>query len=125
MDTFENDGVELTPDMIEKYRNSTTRVANGQTLRSGEWFCKNASIFDVTGAKIAWGDIAPADVENMLGTYYILSQHRSSSLGSELDSAGMVYPNSVDISCVKENAFARIVDGVIQTSSWLIEENYT
>ncbi|PIN81756.1 hypothetical protein COV11_01210 [Candidatus Woesearchaeota archaeon CG10_big_fil_rev_8_21_14_0_10_30_7] len=75
--SFENDGFELTPEMREKYLQSKIRITNGQMRQRDKYFCKNASIFDVTGTKLSWGDIAPRDVTQMLGVYYILSEHKS------------------------------------------------
>ena len=75
--SFEDDGYEMTDEMIEKYTKTVITIVNGQTRSRGEYFCKNASIFEVSGIKVAWGDISPKDVESMLWVYYILSEHKS------------------------------------------------
>lgn len=75
--SFENDGFELSLEMITKYLESKIGIKNGQIRNRDKYFCKNGSIFDVTGTKLAWGDITPRDVEQMLGVYYILSEHKS------------------------------------------------
>lgn len=141
--SFENDGFELTPQMRAKYLESIIGIMNGQTRSRERYFCKNASIFDVTGTKLAWGDIAPADVVNMLGVYYILSEHKSFWKPDEEAVKGWKFrsedPNSrspfrdllpdfepqiFDITYVKKSAIARILDGQIETSHDLIFKNY-
>lgn len=133
----------LNAKMAEEYKNSVIGVTNGQLRSSEERFCKNASIFDVTGTKIAWGDVAPLDVKLMKGVYYILSEHRSFWHPSENRVKGWSFrkrdPNSrspfqhllsdfeavvFDPSYVRRNAIARIVDGEIQTSRELIYRNH-
>jgi len=142
--SFENDGFELTPEMGEKYKQTRITIQNGQIRSHLEYFCKNASIFDVTGTKIVWGDITPKDVEGMLGVYYILSEHKSFWRPDENAVKGWDFrskdPNSLspfrellpdfepvvfDIRYVKTNAIARILDGEIQTSEDLISAHYS
>jgi len=141
--SFENDEYRLTPEMREKYLKSIIGVKNGQIRGRDEYFCKNASIFDVTGTKLVWGDIAPRDVTKMFGVYYILSQHKSYWKPDEEAVRGWKLkgedPNSMspfrhmlpdfepmifDPKYVKRNAIARIIDGEIQTSRDLIFTHY-
>lgn len=141
--SFENDGFELSPEMAGKYLESIVDVREGQMRNRDARFCKNASIFDVTGKKIVWGDIAPADVKRMKGVYYILSEHKSfwdpkesavkgwnfrgedpNSKSQFRDSLPDFEPNVFDINYVKRNALARIVDGEIQTSEGLIGAHF-
>lgn len=141
--SFEDDGYELTPEMRTKYSKSIIGVKNGQMRRIDECFCKNGSIFDVTGTKLTWGNIAPKDVTQMLGVYYILSEYKSFWKPDEEAVKGWNFrsedPNSrspfrdllpnfepvvFDPKYVKRNAIARIVDGEIQTSEELISAHY-
>ena len=141
--SFENDGFELTPDMRGKYLESIIGVTNGQMRARDKYFCKNASIFDVTGTKLVWGDVAPKDVEQMLGVYYILSEHKSfwkpeeeavkgwefrskdpKSKSPFIDLLPDFEPVVIDLRYVKKNAIARIVDGKIETSDNLISLHY-
>lgn len=141
--SFKDDEFTLTPEMIEKYKNSKISIQNGQIRSYSRYFCKNGSIFDVTGLKIVWGDIAPEDVKDMLGVYYILSEHKSFWKPDETAIKKSYFrrddPNSkspfrdllpdfepavFDPSYVKTHAIARIVDGEIQTSKNLICVHY-
>ena len=141
--TFENDGFELTEEMIDKYKKSKITIKNGQIRSRDKYFCKNASIFDVTGMKLVWGDIEPNDVKDMQGVYYILSEHKSFWKIDETDVKGWNFrskdPNSIspfkhllpdfepvilDLKYVKKNSIGRIINGEIQTSKWLIYTNY-
>ena len=141
--SFENDGYELTQEMVAKYLESIIEVTNGQIRKIDEYFCRNGSIFDVTGTKLAWGDIAPRDVAKMLGVYYILTEHKSYwepdgeaakgwTLRSEDPNSRSPFrdllpdlePAVFDPRYVKRNAIARIVDGEIQTSRDLIHAHY-
>jgi len=141
---FVNDGYKLTASMIEKYRISQNSFPPRGNLRPWETMLfKNVSIFDVTGAKITWGDIAPEDVEGMLGVYYILSEHisfwdppkkavvRFGPTSDDPNSKSLFRhwlpqqePMIMDIRYVKDNAIARIVDGVIHTSHELMMLNH-
>ena len=141
--SFKNDGYELTPEMRAKYLESIIGVTNGQMRGRDEYFCKNGSIFDVTGTKLAWGDIAPRDVTQMLGVYYILSEHKSYwkldeesvkgwNFRSDDSNSRSPFRDSLpdfelivfDPKYVKRSAIARIVDGQIQTSRYLIIAHY-
>lgn len=141
--SFENDGFEITNEMIEKYRSSKLCIDNGQVLPRQIYFCKNASVFDLTGTKIVWGDIAPEDVKNMMGVYYILTEHTSywkpPKYAVRLEQKNGEDPNSnssfrnilpkkeavaFDMNYIKRNAIARIVDGKIDTSKDLIMLHY-
>jgi len=113
---FEYDNYSLTLEMQAKYLESRMGVIDGQVRERDEYFCKNASIFDLTGKKLAWGDITPQDVAEMRGVYYILSEYRSYWDRHEEADFTPEY--------VKKNAIARIVDGQIQTSRTLIFRNY-
>ena len=121
-ESFLDDGYEMSQEMIRKYLESDIRITDGQERNNAERFCKNASVYDVSGVRIAWGDIAPGDVKGMLGVYYVLSQRRSLFLAER---GNGVYPTQLDMDYIKEAAIARIIDGQIQTSRLLIEENYT
>ncbi len=142
-ESFENDSYTLDDKMIEKYKNSKIGIVNGQMRGSDERFCKNTSVFDVTGRKLVWGDIAPGDVEGMLGVYYLLSEHKSFwdpdkvavknwgprsedpySLSPFRNLLPTFEPVIFDIAYVKKNAFARIVDGRIETSKEIISNRY-
>lgn len=141
--TFENDGYELNIEMIERYRNSKMCIENGQMLPRETYFCKNVSIFDLTGTKIFWGDIAPEDVRNMMGIYYILTEHTSywnppksavklNQKNNEDINSKSSYRHllpereavALDIDYIKRNAIARINDGAIETSKDLIMLHY-
>lgn len=136
--SFVDDGYSLTPEMLEKYNDTKLTMTVGQMRSREEMFSKNTSMFDVTGRKVVWGDIAPRDVADMKGVFYLLSEHRSYwKIPKDVVKGECVNedPNSksvcrdwlpdfeavvVDIKYVKDNAFARIVDGEIQTSSHLL-----
>ena len=55
--SFADDGYVLNDEMLEKYRRTRITMRRGQILPRSKMFCKNASIFDVSGRKIIWGDI--------------------------------------------------------------------
>jgi hypothetical protein len=116
--SFENDDYELTREMIERYERSKIKIAKGQIKYGDNRFCKNASIFDVAGNKITWGDIAADDVDEMKGVYYILSEYKSYwDFRKVLPSLELVMMN---IDYIRKNAIARIVDGKIETNDNLI-----
>ena len=132
---FKDDGFELIPFMTSEYNRSLIKIKNGQLRTSSERFCKNASIFDLNGTKICWGDITPNDVENMCGVYYILSelksywmvdkdQIKSSKKGSNIFDPHRKEPTLLTIDYIKKNAIARIVNGKIETNEDLIFQNY-
>lgn len=74
---FLNDGYTLTPEMIEKYKSSPRAIPPwGRILPSYSRLFKNVTIFDVTGFRVTWADISPADAEKMCGVYYVLSEHK-------------------------------------------------
>jgi len=141
-DTFENDGYILDEEMNKKYSRSRIKIRNGQVRDGREFFWKNLSVFDVRGMKLAWGDIAPRDVDEMFGAYYLLSEYKSFWSPDDEFVKGWgqrsVDPNSLsqfngwmpdfepvvfDIIYVKRNALARILDGQIQSSEDLIRRN--
>ncbi len=141
--SFEHDGLVLTPEIMEKYKRSTITLQNGQILEECTRFCKNASIFDLTGTKIVWGDFGPKDVEEMLGVYYVLSEHKSYlDVPKEAVKVHKLHhddpfsqspfrhllppgePYILDIGYIKKNAIARIVNGEIQTNRDLIFLHY-
>lgn len=138
--SFETDGYGLDLEMKLKYQQSKITLRDGQMRDRAQYFCKNASIFDLTGTKLGWGDIAPADVEKMMGVYYILSEMKSYWLVNMLAVNSMKDsqdPNSIspfrhllppeainiEISYIKKNAIARIADGKIETNKELILKN--
>jgi len=125
--SFEDDNFILTSEMTEKYKKSRIKMEKGQVKPRKQRFCKNASIFDITGKKITWGDIAPEDVNEMMGVYYILSEEKSLWNKNEIkensrdhspDLEGFVF----NIDYIKRKAFARIIDGEIQTNETLIKK---
>lgn len=141
--SFVDDGYELDEEMLQKYRRSNITMRLGQILPRSRMFCKNASIFDVTGRKLIWGDIGPDDVRQMFGVYYILSEHSSFwspvqkdvsrwSLRSDDPFSESLCrqflpdfePVQFKIETVKRFAVARIVDGKIQSSRELFSGNY-
>lgn len=74
---FLNDGYTLTTEMVEKYKSSPrSRPPWGRILPSHSRLFKNVTIFDVTGFRVTWADISPADAEKMCGVYYLLSEHK-------------------------------------------------
>lgn len=144
---FLDDGYILTPDMIEQYKSSSNIIPPwGRILPSSSRLLKNVSLFDVTGYRVTWADISPADVEKMYGVFYVLSEHKATKrdlealerlhqqkgasqthllspfegIFSERDS-NYIY---VDLEYMKKNAIARIVDGQIQTSRQRFSQNY-
>ena len=139
--SFENDGYKLTSEMQKKYKKSKHTIQDGQIKSASQRWCKNVSIFDVSGYKIAWGDIGPKDVKDLLGVYYVLSEHTSFwkpdfkaikvnglkdpfSCSQFRHLCPAVEPILFDIKYVKKNAIARIIDGKIQTSKNLIFCHY-
>src|SRR3989338_8260981 len=130
-----SDGYVMSDEMLDKYKQSTIESPEGQLLPVGRRYRKNASIFDVRGIKIWWGDICPDDVRRLKGVYYVLSQ--SNSYMSVPEEAIIkwnflekkdpnsrsafrhllpVEPTVLDINYVKKKAIARIIDGKMQTS---------
>ena len=141
--SFANDGYVLDDEMLEKYRRSRITMRQGQILTRRKMFCKNASVFDVSGRKIVWGDIGQDDVKEMYGVYYILSEHSSfwspvvqdvkdwsrrsdDPLSESLCRQFLpkLEPVRFKIETVKRFAIARIVDGKIQSSRKLYSTNY-
>jgi|SRR3989344_8772874 len=141
--SFENDGFDLTPEVMEKYKRAEISLLEGQMLAGDTRFCKNGSIFDLTGTKIVWGDFGPKDVERMLGVYYVLTEHTSYwTVPKEAVKVHKLHhedpfslspfrhllppgePYVLDLAYIKKNAIARIVDGDIQTSRDLIYLHY-
>jgi len=141
---FADDRYTLNEGMAAKYRFAKEAIPPRGNLRPRETMIfKNASIFDVAGTKITWGDIAPEDVRMMLGVYYILSEHKSFwhppenaviRFGSTSDDPNSQSPFRdllpgkepmiMDIRYIKASAIARIVDGEIHTSRKLLMRNY-
>jgi hypothetical protein len=141
--SFVDDGYVLDEEMLQKYRRSRIPTRQGQILPRSRMFCKNASVFDVSGRKLIWGDIGPDDVKQMFGVYYIMSEHssfwnpveedvtrwtpRSDDPFSESLSRQFLpefEPIQFKIETVKSFAVARIVDGQIQSSRKLFSRNY-
>jgi hypothetical protein len=141
--SFSDDGYLLDDEMLEKYRHSRITMRQGQILPPSRMFVKNASIFDLSGKKLVWGDIGAADVKEMYGVYYILSEHASFWSPVEKDvtrwsprsddpfsqsSYRQLLPDAepiqFNISTVKRYAIARIYDGKIQSSRKLFSNNY-
>lgn len=141
--SLEDDDYALNDEMMEKYRRSRITMRQGQILPRSKMFCKNVSIFDVSGRKVTWGDIGPDDVKFMFGVYYLLSEH--TSFLSPITSAvkGWSFrsgdpfsesrcrqflpdfePVQFEIETIKSYAIARIVDGRIQSSRSLFNSNY-
>jgi hypothetical protein len=142
-ESFVDDGYTLDDEMIEKYRRTRITMRQGQILPRNKMFCKNASIFDVTGRKLIWGDIGPDDVKEMYGVFYLLSEHSSFWNPAEKDVEGWslrsddpfsvsvcrqflpdLEPIQFRIETVKRFAVGRIVDGKIQSSRNLFLRNY-
>ena len=141
--SFVDDGYVLDEEMLQKYRRSRITMRQGQILPRSRMFCKNASVFDVSGRKLIWGDIGPEDVKQMFGVHYIMSEHASFWKPVEKDVTRWT-PRSDDpfseslcrqflpdfeaiqfkIETVKRFAVARIVDGKIQSSRELFSSNY-
>jgi len=144
---FLNDGYTLTPEMMEKYKSSPRAMPPwGRILPSHSRLFKNVTIFDVTGFRVTWADISPADAEKMCGVYYLLSEHKVDR--DKLKVAEKEHPQKgtdtsppvspfekflsewessyvyIDIEYMKRNAIARIVDGEIQTSRERFLRNY-
>ena len=133
--SFENDKYldKLTEEMKIEYLKSKIKV-NEKTIKRDERFCKNACIFDVTGLKIAWGDISLEKLDEMFGVYYLLSQHKSNYniakdyflegekflISPFIKSLDILEPIVMDIKYIKKNAIARIVDGKIETNNNII-----
>ncbi len=141
-DSFEDDTFSLTNEMQEKYKNSVITIVDGQ-MGTRPYFCKNASIFDVAGRKICWGNIGPNDVKQMKGVYYILSEGSSFWNADPQEVNGYLpllsdarfpahrrshlpnfEPVVFNVSYVKRHAFARIIDGKIQTNKNLVLFKY-
>jgi hypothetical protein len=142
-ESFVTDGYVLDTEMLQKYRRSSITMRQGQILPRNKMFCKNASIFDISGIKIIWGDLGPDDVKNMYGVYYVMSEHSSFWSPVQKD-VTMWSPRSDDpfssslhrqylpasepiqwkITTVKRYAIARIFDGKIQSSRKLFSSNY-
>ena len=143
--SFVDDGYVLDDEMLERYRRSRITIHQGQILPRSRMFCKNASVFDVTGGKLIWGDIGPDDVKQMFGVYYILSEHASFWNPVEKDATSTrwtlrsddpfseslcrqflpdIEPVQFKIETVKRFAVARIVDKKIQSSRELYSGNY-
>ena len=76
-ESFVDDGYELDSIMLMKYQRTRITMRQGQILPRSRMYCKNASVFDLSGRKIIWGDIGPDDVKQMFGVYYIMSEHAS------------------------------------------------
>jgi hypothetical protein len=143
--SFLNDGYVLDDEMLQKYRRSRITMRQGQILPRSRMFCKNSSVFDVTGRKLIWGDIGPDDVKQMYGVYYILSEHASFWNPVEKDVTSTRWSRRSDdpfseslcrqflpdfepvqfkVSTVKRFALAWIIDGKIQSSRKLFSSNY-
>lgn len=141
--SFKDDRYILDDEMRARYMRSKITMRPGQILPRSRMFCKNVSIFDVTGRKLIWGDIGPDDVRAMYGVYYVLSEHTSfwSPIGEDVKgwdfrsedpfskSACRQFlpdfePVQFDIESVKTYAIARIVNGEIQSSRLLFDRNY-
>ena len=141
--SFVDDGFVLDADMLKKYQRSRITMRQGQLLPRNRMFIKNASVFDVSGRKLTWGDIGPADVVEMFGVYYLLSEHTSFWSPVERD-VTIWSPRSDDpfslslcrqllpdlkpiqfqVETIKRFAVGRIVDGKIQSSRELFSRNY-
>ena len=134
-ESFVDDGYVLDDEMLEKYRRARITMCQGQILPRNKMFCKNASVFDVSGRKLVWGDIGGDDVKEMYGVYYILSEHSSfwspvvqdvndwSRRSDDPFSESLcrqflpkLEPVRFKIETVKRFAIARIIDGKIQSS---------
>jgi len=139
--SFYDDLYEWNLQMRDKYSKSKIKSKLGQILSRDKLFCKNASIFDLIGTKIWWGDLGQKDVEDLKGVYYILSEHKSfwnvpkdvikdAKYNEDPFSKSPfrdylpLEPILIDIKYIKSNAIARIVDGKIQTSEKLIHRNF-
>jgi len=116
--SFENDKYELNEEMKEKYSKSKIKISSQQLIIKDKRFCKNASIFDVTGLKIAWGDIALEYVNEMFGIYYVLSEYKS--YWDFRNVLPNMEPIAMNMNYIKKNAIARIVDGKIESNDNLI-----
>jgi hypothetical protein len=141
--SFVDDGYVIDEEMLQKYRRSRITMRQGQILPRSKMFCKNASIFDVSGRKLVWGDIGLDDVREMYGVYYILTEHTSFWSPAEQDVNGWsrrsddpfsksscrqflpeLEPIQFKIETIKRFAIARIVDCKIQSSRKLYSANY-
>jgi len=139
-----HDGYTLTEEMIKKYRESQGAIPILGAIRPpAVRILKNVSIFDLSGRKITWGDLAAEDVKDMQGVYYVLSEYKSfwnppdayvkgysptsddpNSSSPFRDLLPPFEPVVMDIGYIKGNAIARIVDGELQTSRELLIKNY-
>ena len=143
-ESFVNDGYVLDTLMLKKYRRTRITMRQGQILPRSSMFCKNASVFDLSGRKIIWGDIGPDDVKQMVGVYYIMSEHTSFWNPVEKDATSWsprsddtfsqssyrqflpdVEPVQFKITTVKKYAVARIFDGKIQSTRNIFSNNYS
>jgi len=142
-ESFLDDGYELNEEMLQKYRCSRITMRKGQILSRSRMFCKNVSVFDLSGKKLVWGDIGPDDVKQMFGVYYLMSEHASFWTPVEKDVTRWtprsndpfsqspyqqflpeLEPIAFKIETIKRFAVARIVDGKIQSSRELFSRNY-
>lgn len=140
-ENFLNDKYQWNIEMRNKYLESKIKSEPGQILSREKMFCKNASIFDLTGLKIWWGDLCPNDVIYLKGIYYILSEYKSFSnvpkkfiyeikmnedkfSNSPFRQYLPLEPTILEIKYVKGSAIARINDGKIETNEKLIQNNF-
>jgi len=93
--TFANDGRELTADLYQKYKLDAALYQDNSSNGN------DVHIFDVSGKRV---HIAPSDLERTRSLYYVLPQDALPKTQN--------YENRL---AVKRKAFARIVDGEIQT----------
>lgn len=118
--SFENDEYKFTKEMKKKYLESKIKMSEGQ-IRYDDNFFKNTSIFDLAGRKVIWGDIAPEDVDEMKGVYYLLSEYKSFW---DFRNSKNKNPDALKVKYIKKNAIARIVDGKIETNDNLINLHF-
>jgi len=140
--SFVNDGYGWDIKMRNNYLESKLISDSGQILPRDEMFCKNASIFDLTGTKIWWGDISSKDVKKLKGIYYILSEHKSfwdvpknfikdlkmnedKFSNSPFRDMLPLEPTMIDTDYIKSNAIARINNGKIETNKEIISRHYS
>lgn len=143
-DSFANDGYKWNEEMERKYFESEFSTRPGKILvrpklKPG---LKNVALFDLTGVEIWHGDLEPKNVAKLKGVYYLFSAKRLSGISTErittkkfedygiyksplIEYLNLKCPVVIkDIEYMKENAFARIVDGEIQTSERLISKKF-
>jgi hypothetical protein len=132
---FERDGFTFNEDMKDRYSRLEFYLETDTRLQNAEF--KDARIFDVRGILFYRGDFTRKDVQGLLGAHYVLSSDRAfyhpfhpSVLvyrlmsEQERERTGIAgEPLQFTSRYVKMFAYARIIDGVVDTDAELKRMN--